>query len=122
MPICRIESSIPLPPQTTPAAALNAVGDCIMRCLGSKSVQLRVEFVAVDPATVMVEGKAGADAEPWIFALAHIHEGRAGAERLAFINDLMNTIARCYGVSPRLVKVLVQDFADTDWGFGRDPA
>jgi phenylpyruvate tautomerase PptA (4-oxalocrotonate tautomerase family) len=122
MPIIRIESSIPLPPQTSPAAALTAVGESVMRGLGSKPVQLRVEFVAVDQATVMVEGKVGSDAPPWICALAHIHEGRAGAERATFINDLMATIATCYGVSPRLVKVLVQDFTDTDWAFGRDPA
>jgi phenylpyruvate tautomerase PptA (4-oxalocrotonate tautomerase family) len=122
MPVVRIESSIPLPPQTTRVDALNAVKDCIVRKLGSKPVQVRVGFYAVDAAEVMVEGETGAAAGPWIFALAHIHEGRDAAGRAAFVADLLSVLAGCYGVEERWVKVLVQEFTDADWGFGKKPA
>jgi phenylpyruvate tautomerase PptA (4-oxalocrotonate tautomerase family) len=120
MPVVRIESSIPLPAQTSRPAALNAVRDCIVRRLGSKPVQVRVAFYDVDASQAMVEGEAGAAAPgPWIFALAHIHEGRGHAERAAFVAELQTVIAGLYGVEERWVKTLAQEFRDTDWGFGR---
>jgi phenylpyruvate tautomerase PptA (4-oxalocrotonate tautomerase family) len=123
MPVVRIESSIPLPAQTSPSAALNAVKDCIVRRLGSKPFQVRVAFYGVDAAQAMVEGEAGAAAPgPWIFALAHIHEGRNDAERAAFVADLQTVVAGVYGVEERWVKTLAQEFRDADWGFGRKAA
>jgi phenylpyruvate tautomerase PptA (4-oxalocrotonate tautomerase family) len=122
MPVVRIESSIPLAPQHSRAAALTAVKDCIVRKLGSKPFQVRVAFYDVDAAQAMVEGETGEAAGPWIFALAHIHEGRNGADRAAFVADLLTVLAGCYGVEERWVKVLVQEFADSDWGFGRAKA
>jgi phenylpyruvate tautomerase PptA (4-oxalocrotonate tautomerase family) len=122
MPVVRIESSIPLPPQTSPSAALNAVKDCIVRRLGSKPFQVRVALYDVDAAQAMVEGETGDAAGPWIFALAHIHEGRSHAEIAAFVADLQTVIADLYGVDDRWVKTLAQEFRDTDWGFARKPA
>jgi phenylpyruvate tautomerase PptA (4-oxalocrotonate tautomerase family) len=122
MPVVRIESSIPLPAQTPRPAALNAVMDCIVRRLGSKPFQVRVAFYHVDAADAMVEGETGAAAGPWIFALAHIHEGRSHAERAAFVAELQTVLAGLYGVDERWVKTLAQEFRDTDWGFARKPA
>ena len=76
MPVVRIESSIPLPPQTSRADALAAIKDVIMLKLGSKPFQVRVALYDVDPAGVMVEGEIGDAAPPFVFVLAHIHEGR----------------------------------------------
>ena len=122
MPVVRIESSVPLAPQHSRAAALNAVKDCIMRKLGSQAVQVRVAFYDVDPAQAMVEGETGDAAGPWIFVLAHIHEGRNPGDRAAFVAELLTVVADCYAVEERYVKVLVQEFADADWGFGRKKA
>lgn len=93
-----------------------------MRRLGSKAVQVRVAFYDVDPAQAMVEGETGAAAGPWIFVLAHIHEGRDPADRAAFVADLLTVVAGCYGVEESSVKVLVQEFTNADWGFGRKKA
>src|ERR1039458_4530383 len=68
MPIVRIESSIPLPPHTSRAAAFDAILELITRGLGVKPVQVRVAFDELDPAKVMVTGKTGADAPPWLVA------------------------------------------------------
>ena len=119
MPIVRIESSISLPSGTPRAEALSAVADCIVRRLEVKPVQVRVAFYDVDPGQAMVEGELAPAAGPWIFALAHIHEGRGFADRAAFVADLLSVLAGCYGVDERWVKVLVQEFSDTDWGFGK---
>ena len=61
MPIVRVESSIALPPETPRAEALAAVADCIVRRLDVKPVQVRVAFVDLDAAAVMVAGKTGDD-------------------------------------------------------------
>src|SRR5271154_527356 len=75
MPLVRIESSIPLPPQTSRAAAFDAILECITRGRGVKPVQVRVAFDQLDAANVMVAGKTGADAPPWLVAWTYILEG-----------------------------------------------
>jgi len=118
MPVVRIESSIPLPPQTSRADALAAIKDVIMLKLGSKPFQVRVALYDVDPAGVMVEGEIGNAAPPFVFVLAHIHEGRGPDDRAAFVAELMRVVAACYGVREAYVKVIAQEFADADWAFG----
>jgi len=122
MPIVRIESSIALPPQTPRADALAAVADCIVRRLDVKPVQVRVAFVDVDPESVMVAGKLGAAAPPWIVAWASILEGRPEAQRAAFVAELLTVLATSYGVDESVVRVLVQDFPSVHWGMGRSAA
>jgi 4-oxalocrotonate tautomerase len=122
VPIVRIESSIALPPQTSRAAALAAVADCIVRRLDVKPVQVRVAFVNLDPASVLVAGETGAAAPPWIVAWASILEGRPEAQRAAFVAELLDVLAKCYGVDENVVRVLLQDFPSVHWGIGRTPA
>jgi phenylpyruvate tautomerase PptA (4-oxalocrotonate tautomerase family) len=119
MPVVRIESSIPLPAQTSRVDALSAVKDVILRKLGSKPFQVRIALYDVDPAATMVEGEYGDAAPPWVFVLAHIHEGRSPDERAAFVAELMRAVAAVYGVREAYVKVIAQEFADADWAFGR---
>jgi phenylpyruvate tautomerase PptA (4-oxalocrotonate tautomerase family) len=123
MPIVRVESSIPLPPQTPRAEALAAVAACIVRDLDVKPVQVRVAFVDIDPSAVMVAGQQdGPTAPPWIVAWASILEGRPEAQRAAFVADLLAVLARCYRVDESVVRVLVQDFPSVHWGIGRATA
>jgi phenylpyruvate tautomerase PptA (4-oxalocrotonate tautomerase family) len=122
MPIVRIESSIPLPAATSRADALAAVAGCIVRNLEVKPVQARVAFVDLDPASVMVAGKTGADMPPYIVAWASILEGRPEEKRVAFVADMLTVVARCYGVDESVVRVLVTDFSSVHWGIGRAPA
>jgi phenylpyruvate tautomerase PptA (4-oxalocrotonate tautomerase family) len=122
MPIVRIESSIPLPSGTPRGEALSAVADCIVRRLDVKPVQVRVAFVDIDAASVIVAGKHGADAPPYIVAWASILEGRLEAQRKAFIAELLEVLARVYRVDESVVRVLVQDFPSVHWGIGRATA
>jgi phenylpyruvate tautomerase PptA (4-oxalocrotonate tautomerase family) len=122
MPIVRIESSIPLPAETPSADALAGVADCIVRNLDVRPAQVRVAFVDLDPATVMVAGKQGLDAPPYIVAWASILEGRPQAQRAAFVADLLAVLAACYRVDESVVRVLVQDFPSVHWGIGRAAA
>jgi 4-oxalocrotonate tautomerase len=122
MPIVRIESSISLPSGTPRAQALSAVADCIVRKLEVKPVQVRVAFVDLAPADVSVAGKHGADAPPYIVAWASILEGRPEEKRAAFVAELLEVLARIYGVDESVVRVLVQDFPSVHWGIGRATA
>ena len=122
MPIVRIESSIPLPPETPRAEALAAVAACITRDLDVRPVQVRVAFVDLDPASVMVAGQAGADAPPWIVAWASILAGRPEPQRAAFVRDLLEVLAQCYRVDESVVRVLVQEYPSVHWGMGRATA
>jgi 4-oxalocrotonate tautomerase len=122
MPIVRIESSISLPSGTPRSDALSAVSDCIVRRLDVKPVQVRVAFVDLDVTDVMVAGKHGADAPPYIVAWASILEGRPEAQRAAFIAELLEVLARVYRVDENVVRVLVQDFPSVHWGIGRATA
>jgi 4-oxalocrotonate tautomerase len=119
MPIVRVESSVALPPQTPRAEALAAVADCIVRRLDVKPVQVRVALVDMDAGAVMVAGKSGESAPPWIVAWASILEGRPEAQRAAFVAELLEVLATCYGVDESVVRVLVQDFPSVHWGMGR---
>ncbi len=122
MPIVRVESSIALPSETSRTEALAAVADCIVRRLDVKPVQVRVALVDLDPAAVMVAGKTGIDAPPWIVAWASILEGRPEAQRAAFVAELLEILARCYRVDESVVRVLLQDFPSVHWGIGRAAA
>jgi len=122
MPIVRIESSVALPPQTPRAEALASVAACIVRRLDVKPVQVRVAFVDLDPSAVLVAGQQGAGAPPWIVAWASILEGRPEAQRAAFVADLLEVLAQCYGVDESVVRVLVTDFPSVHWGIGRATA
>jgi 4-oxalocrotonate tautomerase family enzyme len=122
MPIVRIESSISLPSGTPRAEALAAVADCIVRRLEVKPVQVRVAFVDLDAADVIVAGKHGADAPPYIVAWASILEGRPEEKRVAFVAELLEVLARVYRVDESVVRVLVQDFPSVHWGIGRASA
>jgi 4-oxalocrotonate tautomerase family enzyme len=122
MPIVRIESSIPLPPATTHRAALEAIGDCIVRTLEVKPVQARVTMSTLDPETVLVAGLHGKDAPPYIVAWASILEGRPEEKRTAFVAEMLAVVARCYGVDASVVRVLVTEFPSVHWGIGRATA
>ncbi len=122
MPIVRIESSIPLPAETPRADVFAAVADCIVRNLDVRPVQVRVAFVDLDASAVMVAGKHGAEAAPYIVAWASILEGRPQAQRAAFVAELLAVLARCYRVDESVVRVLVQDFPSVHWGIGRAAA
>jgi 4-oxalocrotonate tautomerase family enzyme len=122
MPIVRIESSIALPPETSRSEALSAVADCIVRKLEVKPVQVRVAFVDIDAESVLVAGKQGTEAPPYIVAWASILEGRTEAKRAAFVADLLEVLARVYRVDESAVRVLVQDFPSVHWGIGRATA
>jgi 4-oxalocrotonate tautomerase len=122
MPIVRIESSVALPPQTSRAAALAAVADCIVRRLEVKPVQVRVALVDFDPGSVMVAGATGASAPPWIVAWASILEGRPEEKRAAFVAELLEVLANCFRVDESVVRVLLQDFPSVHWGIGRATA
>jgi phenylpyruvate tautomerase PptA (4-oxalocrotonate tautomerase family) len=122
MPIVRVESSISLPSGTPRAEALGAIADCIVRKLEVKPVQVRVAFVDLDASDVIVAGKHGADAPPYIVAWASILEGRPEEKRVAFVADMLTVVARCYGVDESVVRVLVTDFSSVHWGIGRAPA
>ena len=89
MPIVRIESSITLPPQTSRAAAFDAILELITRGLGVKPVQVRIAFDELDPSTVMVTGKSGPQAPPWLVAWAYVLEGRPEEQRAAFVAELL---------------------------------
>jgi 4-oxalocrotonate tautomerase family enzyme len=122
MPIVRVESSIPLPSQTPRAQALEAVSACIVRGLDVKPVQVRVAFIDVDPSAVMVAGRSGADAPPWIVAWTSMLEGRPAAQRAAYVADLLEVLARVYGVDESAVRVLVAEVPSVHWGIGRAAA
>ncbi len=122
MPIVRVESSLPLPAQTSLTEALSAVADCIVRRLDVKPVQVRVAFVSLDAAAVSVAGKHGVDAPPYLVAWASILEGRTEEKRAAFIADLLEVLARIYRVDESVVRVVVQDFPSVHWGIGRATA
>jgi len=122
MPIVRIESSISLPSGTPRAEALSAVADCIVRRLEVKPVQVRVAFFDLEPADVIVAGKHGPDAPPYIVAWVSILEGRSEEKRAAFVAELLEMLARVYGVDESVVRVLVQDFPSVHWGIGRATA
>jgi phenylpyruvate tautomerase PptA (4-oxalocrotonate tautomerase family) len=120
MPIVRVESSVPL--ATPRAAALAAIGECIVRNLDVKPVQIRATITGLDPASVMVSGKTGADAPPYIVAWASILEGRPEEKRVAFVSDMLTVVANIYGVDESVVRVLVSDFPSVHWGIGRATA
>jgi phenylpyruvate tautomerase PptA (4-oxalocrotonate tautomerase family) len=122
MPIVRIESSISLPSGTPRAEALSAVADCIVRRLEVKPVQVRVAFVHLEPTDVIVAGRHGAEAPPYIVAWASILEGRPEEKRAAFVAELLEVLARMYRVDESVVRVLVQDFPSVHWGIGRATA
>jgi phenylpyruvate tautomerase PptA (4-oxalocrotonate tautomerase family) len=122
MPIVRVESSISLPSGKPRAEALGAIADCIVRKLEVKPVQVRVAFVDLAPADVIVAGKHGADAPPYVVAWASILEGRPEEKRAAFVADLLEVLARIYRVDESVVRVLVQDFPSVHWGIGRAAA
>ena len=122
MPILRIESSIPLPPETPRAEAFAAVAECITRGLGVNLVQVRVAFVPFDSDSVMVAGKTGPGAPAWIVAHVSILAGRPEAQRAAFISDLLAVLASAYRVDESIIRVLVQEFPSVHWGMGRATA
>lgn len=122
MPIVRIESSIPLPPSTSHRVALDAIGDCIVRTLEVKPVQVRVVVATIDAESVLVAGKQGPDAPPYIVAWASILEGRPEEKRVAFVAEMLTVVAQCYGVDESVVRVLVTDFPSVHWGIGRAAA
>jgi phenylpyruvate tautomerase PptA (4-oxalocrotonate tautomerase family) len=122
MPIVRIESSIPLPAQTSRADALTAIADCIVRRLDVKPVQVRVTITGIDAGGVFVAGKIGADAPPYIVGWASILEGRPEDKRGAFVADLLEVLAGIYRVDESVVRVLVTDFPSVHWGIGRATA
>ena len=122
MPIVRVESTVGLPPETSRAQALAAVADCIVRKLDVKPVQVRVVVSDLDPADVLVAGKTGADAPPYIVAWASILEGRTEDKRAAFVAELLAVLAGVYRVDESAVRVLVTDFPSVHWGIGRAPA
>jgi 4-oxalocrotonate tautomerase family enzyme len=122
MPIVRIESTVGLPPETSRAQALAAVSDCIVRKLDVKPVQVRVVVSDLDPADVLVAGKTGADAPPYIVAWASILEGRTEEKRAAFVAELLAVLAEVYRVDESVVRVLVTDFPSVHWGIGRATA
>ena len=122
MPIVRIESSVPLPAQTTLTEALSAVADCIVRRLEVKPVQARVAFVALDAAAVSVAGKHGVDAPPYIVAWASILEGRPEEKRAACVAELREVLGRVYRVDESVVRVVVQEFPSVHWDIGRATA
>jgi phenylpyruvate tautomerase PptA (4-oxalocrotonate tautomerase family) len=122
MPILRIESSIPLPPQTPRAEALAAVAECITRDLDVRPVQVRVAIVDFDPENVLVAGQSGAGAPAWIVAHASILSGRPEAQRATFISNMLAVLAKCYRVDESIVRVLVQEFPSVHWGMGRAAA
>jgi len=122
MPLVRIESSIPLPPQTPRAEAFDAILACITRGLGVKPVQVRLAFDALDPADVLVAGQTGAGAPPWLVAWVSILEGRPEAQRAAFVAELLALLAQLYAVDESIIRVLVTDFPSVHWGIGRAQA
>jgi phenylpyruvate tautomerase PptA (4-oxalocrotonate tautomerase family) len=122
MPIVRIESSISLPSGSPRAEALSAVADCIVRRLEVKPVQVRVAFIDLEPTDVIVAGRHGAEAPPYIVAWASILEGRPEEKRAAFVAELLEVLARVYRVEESVVRVLVQDFPSVHWGIGRATA
>jgi 4-oxalocrotonate tautomerase family enzyme len=122
MPIVRIESSIALPSQTPRAQAFDAVLECITRDLGVKPVQVRVAFDDVDPAQVMVAGKTGDAAPPWLIAWVSILEGRPEAQRATFVANLLALLAKLYAVDESAIRVLITDFPSVHWGMGRATA
>jgi phenylpyruvate tautomerase PptA (4-oxalocrotonate tautomerase family) len=122
VPILRIESSLPLPPETSRAGAFAAVAECITRGLGVKLVQVRIAFVPFDADSVMVAGKTGSGAPAWVVAHASILAGRPEAQRAAFISDLLAVLANCYRVDESVVRVLLQEYPSVHWGMGRATA
>ena len=122
MPIVRIESSIPLPPQTSRPAAFDAILECITRGLGVKPVQVRVAFDELDPAKVLVAGKTGSDAPAWLVAWTYILEGRPEEQRAAFVAEFLELLAKLYAVDESVVRVLITDFPSVHWGMGRATA
>ena len=122
MPIVRIESSIPLPAHTSRAVALSAIADCIVRRLEVKPVQVRVTLTELDADSVLVAGKSGADAAPYIVGWASILEGRPEEKRAAFVADLLAVLADMYRVDESVVRVLITEFPSVHWGIGRATA
>jgi len=122
VPIVRVESSIPLPAATSQPEALEAVAECIVRHLDVKPVQVRVAFVNLDPAAVMVAGKPAGEGPPWIVGWVSILEGRPEDVRAAFVSDLLDVLAKCYRVDGSAVRVLVQTYPAVHWGIGRAAA
>ena len=96
--------------------------ELITRALGVKPVQVRVAFDELDPAKVMVAGKTGADASPWLVAWASILEGRPEEQRAAFVAEFLELLAKLYAVDESVVRVLITDFPSVHWGMGRATA
>jgi phenylpyruvate tautomerase PptA (4-oxalocrotonate tautomerase family) len=122
MPILRIESSIPLPPETSRADAFAAIAECITRDLDVRPVQVRVAFVDFDAANVLVAGRTGAGAPAWLVAHASSLSGRPEAQRATFVANMLAVLAACYRVDESIIRVLVQEFPIVHWGMGRAAA
>lgn len=105
MPIVRVESSIPLPPQTPFSAALSDVVECMARGLGARRDQVRAAFVTMDPAAVSINDQYGDGAPPWIIGWVYMNAARPDEQRLAFVADMKALLTRLYGVDGRFVFV-----------------
>jgi phenylpyruvate tautomerase PptA (4-oxalocrotonate tautomerase family) len=116
MPIVRIESSIPLPPQVQRGDALAEITTCIVQRLQVKTEQVRVALIDLELLSMSVAGHYGFGATPWIVAWVAVLEGRPPAAVEAFTADLIGLLARFYRVDEGAVRVLVQEYPPSHWG------
>ena len=118
MPIITIESSV-APPAGRRAEILATLVATVERCLDVQPpTEVRLRLVDVDPANAVV-GSAPADAaKPWLVANAQVMLGRPESVVTGFMATFAATIASCYGVEQRHVRVLVQGYEKQFWGIG----
>jgi hypothetical protein len=105
VPIIRVESSIPLPPQAPYAEALGDVVECMARGLGARRDQVRAAFVAMEPQAVIINDQYGEGGPPWIIGWVYLMAARPEEQRLAFVADMKALLTRLYGVDGRFVFV-----------------
>jgi phenylpyruvate tautomerase PptA (4-oxalocrotonate tautomerase family) len=122
MPIVRIESSIPLPPQTQRGDALASLAECVVRTLDVRPDQVRVALFDLDLLSVMVAGEYSFGSTPWIVAWVAVLDGRPQAAYDALIEEMSVLLARFYRVDLHVVRVLVTEYPAARWGIGGVPA
>jgi 4-oxalocrotonate tautomerase len=121
MPIVRVESSIPVPPEER-AELLRAIAACVVRGLEVHPRQVRARLEMVDDRTALVGEHLCDDASPWLVAWVSVLEGRPQAQRVAFIEDLAGVLATGYGAPESAVRVLIQEYPKVHWSIGRQTA
>jgi phenylpyruvate tautomerase PptA (4-oxalocrotonate tautomerase family) len=118
VPIITIESSV-APPAGRRAEVLATLVATVERCLDVQPpTEVRLRLIDVDPASAVVGGRPVDAAKPWIVANAQVIVGRPDGVMTDFMATFAETIASCYGVDQRHVRVLVHGYEKQFWGIG----